>query len=46
MNKYVVTKTQIFEMVVYAESEEDAEHDAREKPEFDFIDEEFSVKDV
>ena len=46
MNKYVVTKTEIFETTVYAESEEDAEYDAMMKGEFEFVDEEYSVKDA
>lgn len=46
MKRYVVTKTETSMMIVYADSEEDAEHDARAKPEFDFIDEEYSVEYV
>lgn len=44
MNRYVVTRTEIFMMIVHAESKEDAESISRTKPEFDFIDEEYSVE--
>ena len=46
MRKYVVTKTEIFEMTVYAESEDDAEYDATMKQDFMFIDEEYVAKEV
>lgn len=43
MMKYVVTKTQSFETIVYAESEEDAEYTAISRGEFEFVDEDYSV---
>jgi len=46
MNKYVVTKTQFFEIIVEAESEEDAEFDAISKGDFEFVDEDYSTKEV
>jgi len=46
MNKYIVTKTEIFKMTVYAESEDDAEYDANMKQDFMFIDEEYVVEEV
>ena len=44
--KYEVTKTQEFVVTVYAESEEDAESDAISSGDFEFVDEEYSVKEV
>lgn len=46
MRKYVVTKTQFFEMTVEAESEEDAEYDALSSGDFKFVDEEYSVVEI
>ena len=46
MRKYIVTKTEIFKKTVYAESEEDAEYSAAMSSEFDFVDEEYAVKEA
>ena len=46
MNKYIVTKMQEFFTIVYAESEEDAEAVAMMEGDFEFVDEEYSVREV
>lgn len=45
MNEYVVHKVQRFCTTVYAESEEDAESGAIGR-DFEFVDEEYSVREV